>query len=341
MARRRKNTRSKFKITLVVGSALLVPAVSIVFFGDLLQLDIIPASSSSGSISSQISSSLSSSMSSSFSTDSSYISSTVLELPVFYATIAGLTGDELVVALNDLIDFHTTYPYTATGTDVWDILRDVDEDPNNTNNVLTLYSGKSIPKDYQDGGAFNSECANDCWNREHVWSKSHGDFGETQGPGTDIHHMHAEDESVNSTKNNLDFDDGGNIVSDLLFGGSRVDIDARYDSDSFEPPANRKGDVARMIMYMAVRYDGTEGYPDLQLVEAVLTDSLAVNSETGLTYGGVEGFGYYGRLSTLLAWNELDPPDEYEIARHEKIVGYQGNRNPFVDYYEFARLIWL
>jgi endonuclease I len=251
-----------------------------------------------------------------------------------------LTGTELSSALKQLIDGHTRYPYTSSNTDVWDILEVVDEDPNNANNVLTLYAGKSIPKNYRDGGSLNSECANDCWNREHVWSKSHGDFGETMGPGTDIHHMHAEDETVNSTKNNLDFDWGGNIVQDLLFGGARVNTTARYDGDSFEPPDEYKGDVARMIMYMAVRYDGTEGYPDLQLVEAVLTDSNTRNSETGQIYGGITGFGYYGRLSTLLEWNELDPPSAFEIARHEKIVAYQNNRNPFIDYYLFARLIW-
>src|ERR671921_632750 len=66
----------------------------------------------------------------------------------------------------------------------------------------------------------------DDWNREHVWAKSHGDFGEATGPGTDLHHLRPADVQVNSTRGNLDFDNGGSAVTNG--GGSTVD------SDSFE-----------------------------------------------------------------------------------------------------------
>ena len=45
-----------------------------------------------------------------------------------------------------------------------------------------LYTGRSLPSPTNGGGV-------DDWNREHVWAKSHGDFGTATGPGTDVHHL--------------------------------------------------------------------------------------------------------------------------------------------------------
>lgn len=73
------------------------------------------------------------------------------------------------------------------------------------------------------------------------------------GPGTDLHHLRPADVQVNGIRGNLDFDNGGSAVTGG--GGSRVD------SDSFEPRDADKGDVARMILYMAVRYEGATGSP--------------------------------------------------------------------------------
>jgi len=48
-----------------------------------------------------------------------------------------------------------------------------------------------------------------------------------------------------------------------------------------------------------------------------------------------------GLLSTLLKWNEVDPPSREEKLRNERICKiYQHNRNPFVDHPEYANLIW-
>jgi len=97
-----------------------------------------------------------------------------------------------------------------------------------------------------------------------------------------------------------------------------------YDNDSFEPRDQVKGDVARILFYMAVRYDGSDGVADLEL-----------NDFTG--NGSVP---FMGKLSTLLVWNNLDPVDDFERNRNEVIFGYQKNRNPFIDYPHFADLIW-
>ena len=133
---------------------------------------------------------------------------------------------------------------------VWDALKDTDQDPANTSNVILLYTGRSQSKSTNGGGV-------DDWNREHVWAKSHGDFGTATGPGTDVHHLRPTDVTVNSARGNKDFDLGGT---------QSTEAPGNYtDADSWEPRNAVKGDVARMIMYMAVRYEGGDGFADLEM----------------------------------------------------------------------------
>lgn len=168
----------------------------------------------------------------------------------YYNSAKGKAGSELKKELHNIIDNHTKISYSA----VWDALRDTDEDPNNKNNVLLLYTGRSQ-------GKFTNGSGVDNWNREHVWAKSHGDFGTAAGPGTDLHHLRATDVSVNSSRGNLDFDNGGVSHSEAT--------ECKYDSDSWEPRDSVKGDIARMLFYMTVRYEGDNGEVDLELNEKV------------------------------------------------------------------------
>lgn len=224
----------------------------------------------------------------------------------YYAGTEGLTGAALEAALHDIISEQRRISYDQ----VWDALKDTDEDPSNPSNVILLYSGASQAKSTNGGGV-------DDWNREHVWAKSHGDFGETTGPGTDVHHLRPTDVTVNSTRGNKDFDEGGSPVSQAP--GSLTD------ADSFEPRDADKGDVARMILYMSVRYEGGDGFPDLEVDDAV----------------GASSAPRHGKLSVLLEWNAQDPPSAFERTRNEKIFDtWQGNRNPFIDHPEWADAIW-
>ncbi|HDR7447833.1 MULTISPECIES: endonuclease I family protein [Bacillus] len=224
----------------------------------------------------------------------------------YYNNAIGKTGLELKKELHNIIDDHTKLSYSA----VWEALRDTDEDPNNKNNVILLYTGRSQGKLTNGSGVNN-------WNREHVWAKSHGDFGTAAGPGTDLHHLRATDVSVNSSRGNLDFDDGG--VNHLEA------TECKYDSDSWEPRDSVKGDIARMLFYMAVRYEGDSGEIDLELNEKVNNNKDP----------------YMGKLSVLLKWNEQDPVDDLERKRNEIIfTKYQHNRNPFIDHPEWVNKIW-
>lgn len=222
--------------------------------------------------------------------------------PGYYDGTEGLTGDALKSALNNIIDGHIELSYSG----VWDALRDTDEDPDNNDNVILFYTGWSV-----------TNAGYPTWNREHTWAKSHGDFGETPPCGTDVHHIRPTDVQVNSDRGNLDFD-----YSDYAYP---TIPGCYYDSDSWEPRDEVKGDVARIIFYMATRYEGENGELDLVVVDEVNTAPAPE----------------HGKLSTLLEWNTLDPPSEFEETRNNKIYdNWQGNRNPFIDHPEFADYIW-
>ncbi len=226
--------------------------------------------------------------------------------PGYYNTATGLTGTALKDVLNDIISNHTELSYSAVKT----ALKSTDEDPNNSNNVILLYKGTSQAKSTFGGGA-------DDWNREHVWAKSHGGFGNVAPAGTDLHHLRPTDASVNSSRGSKDFDIGGNQHSEAT--------DCYSDSDSWEPRDEVKGDVARMLMYMAVRYEGETGEVDLELNDIVNNGSVP----------------FHGKLSTLLNWHESDPVSAFETNRNNVIYSsYQSNRNPFIDHPEYVSQIW-
>ncbi len=225
----------------------------------------------------------------------------------YYAAAIGKTGSALESSLHTIISSGVTkLSYDA----VWNALKVTDRDPADASHVICLYSGFSLPASDNGGGV-------DQWNREHVWAKSHGDFGTATGPGTDLHHLRPEDVTVNSARGNLDFDEGGSQNTEAPGNFA--------DADSWEPRDAVKGDVARMIFYMSVRYDGGDGWPDLEVNDLV----------------GNGTSPHIGRLSVLLRWNAADPPSAFEMHRNDVIYDdYQHNRNPFVDHPEWADSIW-
>ncbi|UZR92272.1 endonuclease I family protein [Chondrinema litorale] len=241
----------------------------------------------------------------------------VPEYEAYYSGLEELDGEALAKGLYQKIKGHKTFTYRQC----YDILMELDQDPDNSNNVIGIYSNFSMDaaKQYDDGNG---------WNREHIWAKSYGDFGTSPGPGTDLHHLRASDVSTNSARNNRTFDEADEPYTDG---------DGRYQGESgcytssvewvWEPRNERKGDIARMIFYMDVRYEGENGEPDLALVDEIINR------------GSKEP--YHGKLSTLLRWHEEDPVSEEEKQRNELIYEkYQKNRNPFIDHPEFARMVW-
>jgi endonuclease I len=241
--------------------------------------------------------------------------------------------------------------------DVWKMLREADEDPDNPDNVILFYSGYSWPKECQDTNTDllpdycfeNNDREADYteWNREHIWSKSHGDFededgylyedsfgGYALGAHTDGHHLVAAERAMNSTKNNRFFDDCHDGVNDddlVDRGFGNYTCGDWY----FEPRDEVKGDVARMLFYMVIRYEGEEG----DFVDLELTNDLYKYEDLEIAIKNSK-LPYYENLSVLLRWHLEDPVDEWELERNESIYQIQGNRNPFIDHPELVELIW-
>ena len=236
----------------------------------------------------------------------------------YYDSAIGYLGEPLKTQLNLIIKNHTEFPYTSSGTDVWDILKVTDRDTLNPNNVLLLYSGwsKDANLEYNSGNG---------WSREHVWAKSRGNFGTSSGAGTDVHALRPCDISVNSARNNRWFAECSTEY---------IDTDGptgSYKSSSqwvWKPNDAVKGDVARMIFYMATRYEGEGLEPDLEVI-----DSIPSNNNTNLPI--------HAKLSDLMKWHIEDTVDDWERNRNNIIYyNYQNNRNPFIDHPEYAQLIW-
>jgi len=227
----------------------------------------------------------------------------------YYSPISDLSGQDLHKALNGIVREHKVIPFH----DAFYALDETDQDLQNENKVRLLYTERAQLKDTKYWGGRSVYR----WDVEQVWAASHGFPNENQAAYSDLHNLRAADTTVNKSRGNKDFDDGGYQHKEAA--------GVHHDSDSFEPPKAAKGDIARILFYMAVAYDGNmNNTPDLKLS---LND--APNSQPK-----------FGHLCTLLAWNAKDKPDEFEQRRNDKIFEIQGNRNPFIDNPKLAGKIW-
>lgn len=152
------------------------------------------------------------------------------------------------------------------------------------------------------------------WNKEHVWAKSHGFPTKSAYPYRDLHHLRPTETTINSRRGNSDFGEVNNPTGEDEYGN-------KWTSSVFEPRDEVKGDVARIIFYMATRYSYAPF--NLTVVNSTVTSSS-------------DGNGRIGHLNTLLKWHYQDPVSEAEIHRNEVIYKYQKNRNPYIDHPEWV-----
>ncbi|MFA6755992.1 MAG: endonuclease [Bacilli bacterium] len=196
----------------------------------------------------------------------------------------------------------------------------------------------------------NVECKID---REHVWPESHGFQKPSNTPlalaGTDIHNLHMGEHNNNSTgHNNYVYGDVKDKTSATQISSTISSTTTGYRDDTtntykvYEPLEEDKGDIARSIFYMATRYR-TYKDSDLLLPQLKLTDDVSLISEGSILASETKDTpAYYGILSTLLEWNEIDPVDEHEMHRNNLVYNaIQGNRNPYIDHPEWVKQAFL
>ncbi|KAA3649936.1 MAG: hypothetical protein DWP95_01745 [Proteobacteria bacterium] len=244
----------------------------------------------------------------------------------YYATVDDTDATTLRNSLHEIIDDHTSFPYSG-GTDTWEVLAFADEDPTDPSKVWLIYKNDSYT--YFGGGEQD-------YNREHTWPQSYGFHRDTLGTDntarTDAHHLMISDKIYNQNRDNKYFNNctsGCTEMPTTFNQGVGGPGQSNWTNGSvFEVWDFRKGDIARAMFYMDVRYAGDiSGEPDLQL-----TDNAGLINT---------GDPYMGLLSVLIDWHNQDPVDSYETERNERVYSYQGNRNPFIDHPEWVECIFV
>lgn len=240
------------------------------------------------------------------------------QIPQYYANIDfSDTPEDIKNQLSQLItNTHTTLlPYTSSQLDTWDVVKQTDEYPFDTDLVYLFYGYDNFDSDQQTDytrdkslSCHTSGCVG-LWTREHVFAKSLANPSlQTDYPsaGTDAHNLRACDASMNSSRSNRAFqDDSGNAHI--------------TQTGHWYPGDEWKGDVARIIMYMYLRY------PTQCLPNNTAISNNSFNQDMP---------------DVFLLWNQQDPVSQYEINRNDILENIQGNRNPFIDNPYLATLIW-
>ncbi|WP_394179556.1 endonuclease I family protein [Marinomonas posidonica] len=259
----------------------------------------------------------------------------------YYDGTEGLTGEALKAKLHTIIDGQKALKYTTSGNtdwydgvkmDVWEALVYTDSAcPDETPKcglVQLLYLDDVRHMDQANRG----KSKNDSWDREHVWPKSRGFKKQSQDGYTDLHHLRPADRNINGAHSNYGYDNGGKPVYDKLVDGSQVLSGAYLDkaNESFEPTDRAKGQIARMLFYMAVRYEKGDSASPENMPDLIILDSNEKQS----------GQPSIGDLCTLLEWHEKFAVTHFEKRRNNRVEELQGNRNPFIDHPEFADAIW-
>lgn len=229
-------------------------------------------------------------------------SNQAVDLTAYYAEAVGKSGDELKSAIAAII---TAGFEGVTYGDARTLLQETDQDPLDASHVWCAYEENSVNATWDSGTT---------WNREHTWAQSK--LGSDASNGTvnaasDLHNLKPEVPSINSSRSNRDFTEDDNEPNYVGTVGSA----------GYAPAVSDRGDVARILFYMELRWNAEN---DLEL-----DSSVSQSGERRM-----------GNLSVLLDWNDDDPVDPFEIRRNNVIYEHQRNRNPFIDHPELVEYIF-
>lgn len=249
------------------------------------------------------------------------------------------SGPALKAWIHNRIKDHVSIHYGDTYT----VMNKADQDPTDTSKVWDVYKNESYPK--QTSGAAN-------YNREHTWPKSLGfpnptdDGGRPNPPHTDGHMLYASHVGYNSDRGNSPYGTCSGCTARPTtlnhgVGGSGPAGNSNYfNASTFQTWDFRKGDVARAVLYMVVRYQGGTGASGAREPHLEITDDrgLIVAKDATTCTGCI---GYMGLKTVLLQWHEQDPPTpDVDVLRNDAVFSFQGNRNPFIDHPEWARCVF-
>jgi len=261
----------------------------------------------------------------------------------YYIGVDATNATTLRTTLHDIIKVALSFNYTTAGNinDVWHILSEADADPFVPGFMVMVYKNNST--EYFGGGM-------QAYNREHTWPQSRGfssgSMGSNNAARTDAHHLMMSDVTYNGDRSRKYYDNCDASCTELAStatngtGGGSGTYPGNsnwYDVDSFEVWNNRKGDIARAMLYMDVRYEGDQMDPDSSPLQ-LEPDLTLINDINELNNN--PNNPNMGLLSTILQWHVQDPVDQTERDRNDVVFGFQLNRNPFVDHPEWVACIF-
>lgn len=143
-------------------------------------------------------------------------------------------------------------------------------------------------------------------NIEHTWPQSRFNpaFSKELQKG-DLHHLYPSNAKINGIRGHHVFGEVEREDNGVPNCPSVLGFDKEGDL-VFEPVDSHKGNVARALFYFSIRYQ------------------IAISPS---------------EEAALKAWHLLDPVDDAERERNNKIFAIQKNRNPFVDFPEIVAVI--
>jgi endonuclease I len=223
----------------------------------------------------------------------------------YYANAKSKCGTALVTALHQIVRNQRVLGYTFARDSLYAFV-----DRGNMATIVDVYAGRVAT-----GVVSRATAAQFGFNTEHAWPRSRG--AENDPALSDLNHLFTSDETANTNRNNHPY---GLVTAQVSWSTTPVNGEqSKLGFDAvgaivFEPRASRRGDLARALLYFYVRYKP--------------------QPPSGFS---LQNFSKEREL--LLAWHAADPPDEYERARNNAVYRAQGNRNPFIDWPQFAAAI--
>ncbi|HXK81589.1 MAG TPA: endonuclease [Bacteroidales bacterium] len=235
----------------------------------------------------------------------------------YYSNAEGLTGTQLLIALHNIIDDHTS-------VDAYDNFYLTDSRPDN-GKVWDIYSDNPDGPEAYYFTFGTDKCGNysgegDCYNREHTWPQSW--VNDQSIPTSDLHTIFPTDGWVNGQRSNLPYGEVSNPTYTSSNGSKKGSNTTQgYQGTVFEPIDEYKGDLARTYFYVSVRYYSEDGgWASNDMVNKSVLKQWA--------------------FTMMQEWHENDPVSQKEIDRNNAVYQLQGNRNPFIDNPEYFYAIW-
>ena len=263
-----------------------------------------------------------------------YISTMSWGQPVGYYDNANGSGYDLKTQLHfiidDINDFNgqSFHDVTVTYSQLWTLYQTSDVRPDGK--VWEVYSTCDFEfgTDQDNGFSVSGECER--YNREHTFAQSWWGGNTSHPMRADAFHVLPSDKKVNEERGSLAFGEVSSASYTSLNGSKRGTSSISGPiGEVFEPADEYKGDIARGLFYVAVRYQD----------EISAWETENPNGDSMLDGSSDQVFEQWA-LNMLYNWHINDPVSTKEINRNEVVYAHQGNRNPFIDHPEFVQLIW-